>query len=103
MGLEAGGLLSYGTRNRVATAARPAAPRALAPRVFPNPATAAATAETAVPTHLTLLDLTGRVVRAAGPAQRHHVLSLGGLAPGVYLLRAEGPGGTTAVQRLLVR
>ena len=103
VGLEAGGLLSYGTRNRVATAARPEAVRALALSIYPNPTTATATVETALPTRLTVLDLSGRVVQTLGVAQRRHTLNLTGLAAGVYLVRAEGADGSTAVVRLLVR
>ena len=103
VGTEAGGLLSYGTRNRVVTAARPAAARALTLSIFPNPATATTTVETAAPTRLVLLDLTGRVMRPAGAAQRSHILNLNGLAAGVYLVRVVGADGATAVQRLAVR
>ena len=105
VGTEAGGLLSYGTRNRVATATQPQpqAARALALNIYPNPATVTVTVETAAPTRLVLLDLTSRVVRAAGAAQRSHRLNLNGLAAGVYLVRAVGLDGTTAVQRLAVQ
>ena len=104
VGTQAGGVLSYGTRNRTVTAAQTPAARALALSVYPNPATATATVETAAPTRVTLLDLTGRVVRAAAPAaQRRHAMSLAGLAAGVYFVRAEGADGSAAVQRLLVR
>ena len=103
IGIEAGGVLSYGTRNRTVTATRTEAARALALSIYPNPATATATVETALPTRVTVLDLTGRVVQAATAAQRRHALSLSGLAAGVYLVRAEGLDGATAVQRLLVR
>jgi len=103
VGTEAGGLLSYGTRNRVVTAARPAAARALTLSIFPNPATATTTVETAAPTRLVLLDLTGRVMRPAGAAQLSHILNLNGLAAGVYLVRVVGADGATAVQRLAVR
>jgi len=102
VGTEAGGVLSYGTRNRTVMATHSEAARALALSIFPNPATATATVETATPTRISVLDLTGRVVRAAGAAQRRHALHLSGLAPGVYLVRAEGAEGA-AVQRLLVR
>ncbi len=103
VGMQSGGILSYGTRNRgTATATRAAAAHALALSVFPNPATATATVETATPTQITVLDLAGRVVRQA-PAQRRHTLSLTGLAPGVYLVRAQTPDGTAAVQRLQVQ
>ena len=103
VGTEAGGVLSYGTRNRTVTATRTEAARALALSIYPNPATAMVTVETALPTRVSVLDLTGRVVLAADMAQRRHALSLSGLAAGVYLVRAEGTDGAAAVQRLLVR
>ena len=103
VGTEAGGLLSYGIRNRMATATQPQAARALALNIYPNPATVTVTVETAAPTRLMLLDLTSRVVRAAGAAQRSHRLNLNGLAAGVYLVRAVGLDGATAVQRLAVQ
>ncbi|WP_216690337.1 T9SS type A sorting domain-containing protein [Hymenobacter siberiensis] len=103
IGIEAGGVLSYGTRNRTVTATRTEAARALALSIYPNPTTAMVTVETALPTRVTVLDLTGRVVQAADAAQRRHTLSLTGLAAGVYLVRAEGTDGAAAVQRLLVR
>ncbi|GAB3858944.1 hypothetical protein GCM10028822_34730 [Hymenobacter terrigena] len=103
VGTEAGGVLSYGTRNRTVTATRTEAARALALSIYPNPATATATVETALPTRVSVLDLTGRVVQAADGAQRRHTLTLTGLAAGVYLVRAEGTDGAAAVQRLLVR
>jgi hypothetical protein len=103
VGTQAGGVLSYGTRNRTATSTRTEAARALALSVYPNPATTSATVETAQPTRISLLDLTGRVVQTASPAQRRHTVNLAGLAPGVYLVRAVGNDGAAAVQRLLVR
>jgi hypothetical protein len=104
VGTETGGVLSYGTRNRgTATATHTEAARALALSVYPNPATATATVETAAPTRLTVLDLTGRVVLTGTAAQRRHAISLTGLAPGVYLVRATGPDGVSAVQRLAVQ
>ncbi|WP_046244918.1 T9SS type A sorting domain-containing protein [Hymenobacter terrenus] len=103
VGTQAGGIISYSTRNRIATATQASAAKALAMSVYPNPATATATVETAKPTRLTVLDLTGRMVQAASSAQRRHALNLTGLAAGVYLVRAEGPDGAAAVQRLLVR
>ncbi|WP_210518352.1 T9SS type A sorting domain-containing protein [Hymenobacter terricola] len=102
-GIEAGGILSYGTRNRVVTATHTEATHALALSIYPNPATATATVETALPTRLTVLDLTGRVVQTVATPQRQHTLSLSGLAPGVYLVRAQSADGAAAVQRLLVR
>ncbi|MBF9221960.1 T9SS type A sorting domain-containing protein [Hymenobacter ruricola] len=103
VGTQSGGLLSFATRNRTITATRTEAAAALALSVYPNPATATATVETARPTRLTLLDLTGRVVRTLDEAQRRHALNLSGLAAGVYLVRAVGPDGATAVQRLAVQ
>ncbi|MDB5234686.1 MAG: hypothetical protein JWR44_1679 [Hymenobacter sp.] len=103
VGIQAGGLLSLGTRNRVVSATHTEAARALALSIYPNPATASAIVETAAPTRVSLLDLTGRVVQTNATAQRRHSLNLSGLAAGVYLVRAEGADGTAAVQRLLVQ
>jgi hypothetical protein len=103
VGTQAGGLLSFGTINRTFTATRAEAAAALALNIYPNPATATATVETAQPTRLAVLDLSGRVVQTLGTAQRRHALSLSGLAPGVYLVRAVGADGATAVQRLAVQ
>ena len=104
IGTESGGVLSYVTRNRgTATATHTEAARALALSVYPNPATAIATVETATPTRLTVFDLAGRVVLTATTAQRRHALSLTGLTPGVYLVRATGTDGAAAVQRLAVQ
>ena len=103
VGTQAGGILSFGTRNRTLTATRAEAAAALALNIYPNPATATATVETAQPTRLTVLDLTGRVVQTLGAAQRRHTLTLAGLAPGVYLVRAVGADGAAAVQRLAVQ
>ena len=72
-------------------------------QVYPNPAATAATVETASPTRLTLLDLTGRRVRTEPALARTHALDLSGLAAGVYLVRAESADGHTGVQRLVVR
>ena len=102
VGTQAGGVLSYGTRNRPATATRAEAARALGLSIYPNPARTRATVETAVPTRLTVLDLAGRVLRAAGASQRWHALELSGLAAGVYVMRAVGADGAAAVQRLAV-
>lgn len=104
VGTQAGGVLSYGTRNRgTALATSAAAVKVLALSIYPNPATATATVETATPTRLTVLDLAGRVVRAAATAQRRHLLNLTGLAAGVYLVRATAVDGSAAVQRLAVQ
>ena len=107
VGTQAGGIISYGTRNRVLTATRAEVARALALSIYPNPATATATAtatvETATPTRLTILDLTGRVVQTGAASLRRHALSLTGLAAGVYLVRVVGADGAIAVQRLAVQ
>ncbi len=103
VGTQSGGVLSYGTRNRMVTATHTAAAQALALSVYPNPATATATVETATPTSLTLLDLTGRVVQTVTTPQRRHTLNLGNLAAGIYLVRATGTDGVAAVQRLAVQ
>ena len=103
VGTQAGGIISFGTRNRVVTATRTEAARALALSVFPNPALATATVETATPTRFTLLDLTGRVVQSGTASLRRHSLNLEGLAAGVYLVRVVGTDGATAVQRLAVQ
>jgi hypothetical protein len=103
IGTQSGGVLSFGTRNRVVTATRATAAQALALSVYPNPATASATVETATPTRVTVLDLAGRLVQAASGSKRRHELQLSGLAPGVYLVRAENSAGAAAVQRLLVQ
>ena len=103
VGTQAGGVISYGTRNRgTATSTKAEAARVLALRIYPNPATARATVETAAPTRISVLDLAGRTVRVAGAAQRRHALELSGLAAGMYLVRAVGGDGTAAVQRLAV-
>jgi hypothetical protein len=103
VGTQAGGVISYTTRNRVGTASRAEAARALGLSVYPNPATTMATIETATPTRLTLLDLTGRELRHDSALLRQHYLSLNGLAAGIYLVRAEGSNGAVAVQRLQVQ
>ena len=104
VGTQAGGVISYGTRNRgTATATKAESARALALTIYPNPATARATVETAAPTRVSVLDLAGRVVRVPGTAQRRHELELSGLAAGLYLVRAVGADGAVAVQRLAVQ
>ncbi|MFD1468959.1 T9SS type A sorting domain-containing protein [Hymenobacter caeli] len=50
-----------------------------------------------------MLDLTGRRVRPADAPARQHLLNLSGLAPGVYLVRAEAADGSAVVQRLAVQ
>ncbi len=106
VGQEAGGIISYGvTRTGRASpaATRPAAGRALALAVFPNPATGNTRVETAAATRLTLLDLLGRVLRNPAGFARQHTLDVSGLAAGVYVVRAVAADGTAAVQRLEVQ
>jgi len=100
IGTEGGGVVSYSTRNRLLPTARAAAALALA--LYPNPAEALTTVETAAATRLTLLDLTGRVLRRPAALATRHQLNVSGLAPGLYLVRATAADGTTAVQRLEV-
>ncbi|WP_345227919.1 T9SS type A sorting domain-containing protein [Hymenobacter koreensis] len=103
IGLQTGGVQVFGTRNRVLPV-RTAAKATWPLQVYPNPATAAATVETGVPTRLALLDLTGRYVRSVDLAQRRHQLDLRGLAAGVYLLRVtSATDGSSSVQRLVVQ
>ena len=104
VGTETGGVTSYAVRGAaVPTPTRPAAAPALGLALYPNPAHALATAETARPTRVSLLDATGRVVRPADAPARQHLLRLSALAPGLYLVRAEAADGSAAVQRLAVQ
>ncbi|MDO7874904.1 T9SS type A sorting domain-containing protein [Hymenobacter sp. ASUV-10] len=103
VGMEAGGIISYTTRNRIPTTTQSETASALALSVYPNPASTIATIETAMPTRLTLLDLTGRTLRHDAATQRRHSLDLSGLAAGMYLVRAEAENGQLAVQRLVVK
>ena len=103
VGTQAGGILSYGTRNRVLTATHSQAVQLLALSIYPNPATASVAIETALPTRVAVLDLAGRVVLPAAASQRRHALRLAGLAPGLYLVQAEGADGSRATKRLLVQ
>ena len=102
VGTETGGLVSYLTRNRTVLAARPSAAAALALSLYPNPATGAATVETAQPTSLRLYDLAGRLVRTVAPLARTRQLDLRGLTPGLYVVQATAADGTTTSQRLAV-
>ena len=102
VGTETGGLLSYLPSTRPVLAARPGAAAALALSLYPNPATGAATVETAQPTSLRLYDLAGRLVRTAAPLARTRQLDLRGLAPGLYVVQATAADGTTTSQRLAV-
>ena len=106
IGTEGGGIVSYlpGTRTVLATQPAAQAAAALALSVYPNPAspTASVTIATAQPTSLRLYDRTGRLVREETIAQRSRTLSLGGLAAGLYLVRATAADGTVATSKLLV-
>ena len=102
IGTETGGLVSYLGRTGSSLATQPAAATALALSVYPNPASQAATAETAQPASVRLFDLTGRQVRAASPLARTHRLDLAGLAPGVYIVQATAADGTSTSRRLAV-
>ncbi|RZK62520.1 MAG: T9SS type A sorting domain-containing protein [Hymenobacter sp.] len=107
IGTETGGIVSYLPGSRTVLASRPlaAAAQALALSVYPNPAgpAEAATIETAQPTSVRLLDLTGRLVRQDATAQRRRTLALNGLAPGLYVVQATATDGTTATQKLIVK
>jgi len=102
IGTETGGLVSYLGRNRKVLAAQPGAASLLALSVYPNPATQAATVETAQPTRLRLYDLAGRLVRTEAALLRTRRLDLGGLAPGLYVVQATAADGTATSQRLAV-
>ena len=103
VGTMAGGVVSFLGRQGTVLAARPsAAATALALSLYPNPAAQAATVETAQPTRLTLFDLAGRVVLTDATPARTRTLDLRALAPGVYLVRATAPDGTSTTQRLAV-
>ncbi|MCB2376422.1 T9SS type A sorting domain-containing protein [Hymenobacter sp. BT635] len=101
IGTETGGVVALG-RAAVVLSTKPAA-QALALSVYPNPATTTATIETPRPTRLAVLDVLGRRVRTAATLSQQHTLDLRGLAPGVYLVRAEAANGQTGVQRLVVQ
>ncbi|MFD2785072.1 T9SS type A sorting domain-containing protein [Hymenobacter rubripertinctus] len=101
LGLESGGISSFVGRNRVVTAAQPGA-GALALRLYPNPATTAVTVEAPRPVRLTLLDLTGRLVRPETAAASTQQISLSNLPAGVYLVRCRALSGETVVKRLVV-
>jgi len=102
VGTETGGLLSYLPSNRTVLAARPNAASTLALSLYPNPATGAATVETAQPTSLRLFDLAGRLVHTEAALARTRRLDLRGLGPGVYVVQATAADGTTTSQRLAV-
>jgi len=102
IGTEAGGVLAAAPRNRILST-RSAAAQALPLSLYPNPATATATIETARPARLLLLDLTGRTIRTITTLARQHHLDLRGLAAGVYVVRCETSDGQLGVQRLVVK
>ncbi|PJJ54423.1 T9SS type A sorting domain-containing protein [Hymenobacter chitinivorans] len=101
VGTEDGGVVALGVRSAVLSTKGAVA--ALPLSVYPNPATTTATVQTPQPTRLTVLDVLGRPVRTAATLQVQHTLELRGLAPGVYLVRAETAKGQTGVQRLVVQ
>ncbi|GAB3303880.1 FG-GAP-like repeat-containing protein [Hymenobacter tenuis] len=101
LGLEGGGITSFVGRNRVVTANQPVRPT-LALQLYPNPASATATILAPSPVRLTLLDLTGRVVRRLPTFAREHQLNVAGLPAGVYLVRCETVAGELGVRRLEV-
>jgi hypothetical protein len=107
IGTETGGIVSYltGRQTPLATAPPVTAPPVVALGVYPNPAspTDAVTVETAQPTSLRLLDLTGRLVRQDATPQRTRTLDLRGLAPSLYVVQATAADGTTATQKLMVK
>ncbi|MGI4870035.1 MAG: T9SS type A sorting domain-containing protein [Janthinobacterium lividum] len=103
LGTETGGIISYLNRTSAALASRSAASQALGLGLYPNPATAAATVETAQATRLRVFDLTGRLVQHEEALLRTRTLNLQGLAPGVYLVQATAADGTSATQRLAVQ
>lgn len=102
VGTETGGVLSYLPSNRTVLAARPNAATTLALSLYPNPATGAATVETAQPTSLRLFDLAGRLVHTEAALARTRRLDLRGLVPGLYVVQATAADGTTTSQRLAV-
>ena len=102
LGLEGGGITSFIPRNRVVTATQPAAATLLL-QLYPNPATSTVTVEASRPMRLTLLDLTGRVIRPATAAARIQQLDVTQLPAGIYLVRCQALTGETIVRRLEVR
>jgi hypothetical protein len=108
IGTETGGVVSYLPVQRTVLATQPVVvpPTTVAAlSVYPNPAspTDAVTVETAQPTSLRLLDLTGRLVRQDATARLTRTLDLRGLAPSLYVVQATTLGGTTTTQKLLVK
>jgi hypothetical protein len=101
LGLEAGGILSFGARSRVLST--PGAATTLPLQVYPNPATTTVSVEAPRPVRLTLLDIMGRTLRQESALARTHTLSLSGLAPGIYLIRCETAEDEQVVKRLVVK
>ncbi|WP_162910700.1 T9SS type A sorting domain-containing protein [Hymenobacter oligotrophus] len=100
VGLETGGLLLYGTRNRVTSTRNQAAVLQL--QLYPSPATTEVVVETAAPTSVLVRDLRGRLVLQARTPARKHQLSVRALAAGVYLLEVTDAEGRRGVQRFSV-
>jgi hypothetical protein len=107
IGTETGGVVSFlPVRRSVLATQPPTSPEAAAAlRVYPNPAspTEVVTVETAQPTSLRVLDLTGRLVRHDATLQRTRTLDLRGLAPSLYVVQATTLNGATTTQKLLVK
>jgi hypothetical protein len=107
IGTETGGVVSFlPVRRSVLATQPPTSPEAAAAlRVYPNPASPieVVTVETAQPTSLRVLDLTGRLVRHDATLQRTRTLDLRGLAPSLYVVQATTPDGATTTQKLLVK
>ncbi len=108
IGTETGGVVSYLPVQRTVLATQPpTSPTEVvaAVRVYPNPAspTEAVTVETAQPTSLRLLDLTGRLVRQDATVLRTRSLDVRGLAPGLYIVQVTTPDGVTANQKLIMK
>ncbi|MET4105587.1 T9SS type A sorting domain-containing protein [Hymenobacter sp. UYP22] len=102
LGLEGGGVASFGVRSRTITSS-PVASAGLLLQVYPNPATFTATVEAPQPVRVSVLDLAGRVVRPATLAARTHQVAVAGLPAGIYLLRCQALTGETVVKRLEVK
>lgn len=101
LGLEGGGIVSFVGRSGVVTASQ-SAKNQLPLQLYPNPAARRVTVEAAQPVRLTLLDMTGRIVRPATAAARTHHLNVEQLPAGIYLVRCQALTGETTVRRLEV-
>ncbi|WP_303310045.1 T9SS type A sorting domain-containing protein [Hymenobacter sp. BT730] len=103
VGQESGGVQSFRIRQRpsTGTATRPARePQWL--QVFPNPSAGAVHIQVPGPGQVTVLDVTGRTVRAVR-STGGQPLQVTGLAAGVYVVRVTLPDGRVGVRRLVVR